>query len=280
MSEYSFQFAVLRYVHDPVTAEFINVGVVLYSKEARVLQAKISKRYGRLSDVFVNVNGEHYRRLVNFIEGKLNRFNTKFGQRDLFVDLPDKIEILLGQVLPPDDSSMAFSGIGGGLSSDLEESLLRLFERMVERYVKRDIAERRSNQQVWQVFSRQFDQYDIMAHLSPVTIETPTYKYTFEHAWKNERWHPVEPVSFDLVKKGSILEKANNWIGRASTLRASGKIDRLHLLVGAPSRPELQEAYQNATTNLIENIGPELDLVEEEDAPAFSARFARLISRH
>jgi hypothetical protein len=46
-------------------------------------------------------------------------------------------------------------------------------------------------------------------------------------------WHVFEPVSFDLVEAGSMLEKANRWVGRATNLRDSAEPFKLHLLVGA-----------------------------------------------
>ncbi len=45
MNEVPFQFAVLRYIHDPATQEFLNVGIVVYSKEARYIRAQVSSRY-------------------------------------------------------------------------------------------------------------------------------------------------------------------------------------------------------------------------------------------
>ena len=133
MNEYAFQFAVLRYIHDPVTQEFLNVGVVVYSREARYLRASVSTRYSRLSDTFQGINGDHYRRLMSYIERRLVRMHNEFQQPELFEGLPSQIETVLHQILLPDDSSLAFGGYGGGLTDDLEAELTRLFGRLVER---------------------------------------------------------------------------------------------------------------------------------------------------
>ena len=41
----------LRYVHDVVTGEFANIGVVLYAPEQRLLEARFTQSYERLKPV-------------------------------------------------------------------------------------------------------------------------------------------------------------------------------------------------------------------------------------
>ena len=38
----AYSFVTLRYVHDVVTGEFANVGVVLYAPDARLLEARFA----------------------------------------------------------------------------------------------------------------------------------------------------------------------------------------------------------------------------------------------
>lgn len=280
--EVAFQFAVLRYVHDPVTAEFLNVGLVLYSKEARYLKMLVNTRYSRLSDAFGGINGDYYRRVVSHIQNRIRWIQNDLSKPGLFDDWPTQIEVLLAQVLLPDDASLVFGGYGGGITLDLEAELERLYRRLVEWYTQPEKEERRTDQQVWQVYAQEFDRHEISLHLSPVTIETPTYHYQFEHAWKNERWHPVEPVSFDLMLASSILEKANKWIGRILNLADSDQIGTVHLLLGAPHREDLQDKYRAAKVNLLTKIPKDIkvELVEEAEAAEFSERFAQMIQKH
>jgi hypothetical protein len=280
MNEFAFQFAVLRYIHDPVTEEFLNVGVVIYSKEARYLKSLVSMRYSRLSDAFQEINGEHYRRVVGYIERQLAKMHNQFQQLELFDEPPAQIEMILHQVLPPDDASLVFGSYGGGLTTDLDAQLYRLYERLVEKYMEREDIPSRTDKEVWQIYRKELDRHNITIHLSPVTIRTPTYHYEFEYAWKNELWNPIEPVSFDLMHEGSILEKANRWIGRATMLEDSGEIDTLYMLLGAPRRGELQEAYEKATWNMRNKIPLQLKLIEESAAPEFSANLAKIINDH
>ena len=45
----AYSFSVLRYVHDPVTQEFINIGVAVFSPEAKYLRAICTTSYGRIT---------------------------------------------------------------------------------------------------------------------------------------------------------------------------------------------------------------------------------------
>ena len=48
-NQHSYTYAVLRYVHDVTSGEFVNVGVALYAPQARYLGALCRTIYGRLS---------------------------------------------------------------------------------------------------------------------------------------------------------------------------------------------------------------------------------------
>lgn len=279
MSEYLYQFAVLRYVHDPVTEEFLNIGVVVYSPEARYLKALINHNYGRLSDAFQRVNGAFYRKLTQNLENRLNQTYEKLNQSQ-WIDKPlERLEMLLGQILPPDDSSLRFSGFGGGLSADLDGALVALYQRLVTHYIEKPEGSSRDDNQIWQFYRDEFAKRNIIAHLSPVTIATPTFELEFSHAWKNERWHPVEPISFDLMQARSIVDKTSRWIGQVRSLAQSPALGKIYMLLGAPSNPALQASYQRA----IERIQQEttnVQIVEEEQAVEFSETFAQMIQEH
>lgn len=146
MKDFSFQYAILRYIHDPVTQEFLNVGIVIYSKEARYLKAWMNTRFSRLSRTFLEINGAHYRQIISYIQRSLSHIYTNFSQSNLFDELPTKIETILEQVLPPDDSSLVFGGYGGGLAANLDAELDRLYTRMVERYEEKGRSESRDDQ--------------------------------------------------------------------------------------------------------------------------------------
>lgn len=281
MSMFSFQFAVLRYFHDPVTQEFLNIGIVVYSKEKRYLETIINKRYGRVSKTFDGIDRNHYGRMVNSIENSINQFGSRLGKISLFDDYPDSIEILLASIVSTDDSSIRFGGFGGGVINDLDNELNRLYSRLVEKYEGRAVTESRRDDQVWHEYAKLFSDFQIIEYLQPKALGTENYQYQFSHSFKNDVWHPMEPVSFDLADQGYILEKANKWIGRAMLLADSEELGTLYLLLGAPSRPDLTDAYKTAARNLESKIkGLDVQVVLEENSKEFTREFAEFVKSH
>ncbi len=61
----------LRYLHDVVTGEFANIGVVLYSPEQRFLEARFTTSYERLNAIFLKIDHLHFRALMRYLA---NRF--------------------------------------------------------------------------------------------------------------------------------------------------------------------------------------------------------------
>lgn len=275
----SFQYAILRYHHDPLTGEFVNVGVVVYSLEERYIKSIINKRYGRISKAFPGIDRANYIRMVQSIENQLTRLGTALSKRTLLDDYPHNIEAILAKILPPDDSSLRFSGFGGGIVSDLDIELNKLFYRFVEKYEDRKKVESRRDDEVWHDYVELFSNYQIVNNLEPKTLGTDNYSYQFSHTYKNDKWHPIEPVSLDLADKGYILEKANKWIGRASLLADSDEIGTLFLLLGAPSNPELNDSYEIAAKNLETKIPLEVRVFREEDAEVASLELNNLINK-
>jgi len=220
-----YQFAILRYIHDPLTEEFLNVGVVLYAKHDCYLKVKISSRYTRLSNAFVsNINGAYYRRLVTHISSQILQLQKELkSSAERLVtphQWPTQIEFLLTQVLPKDDSSLVFGGYGGGLTINLDNELAYLYARLVEKYQDKKEFERRNDNDVWDmVYKPHFIERQILPHLEPVILKTPTYQQEFRYAWQNARYHPLETVSFDMVHAHSIRRKTARWIGNATHAR-------------------------------------------------------------
>lgn len=281
MNRYPFQYAVLRYVHDVITEEFLNIGVIVYSKPERFLKCLISERYGRLSTTFNGIERLNYSRIVSVIRQKVERLGIQLAQVSLFDTHQDRIEDFLHQVVMPNDASLVLGGYGGGLVEDLDLELERLYKRLVEQYIDIEEPESRNDQQVWAVYARSLVQYNVLEQLAPVTIQAPTYGHHFDHAYKNEKWHPIEPVSLDLVHSRSILEKANRWIGNATVLADSDAIGTLYLLLGAPRNRDLYEAYEYAVHNLETKItAMDVRVVKEENADQFSEELNQLIREH
>jgi len=193
-----------------------------------------------------------------------------------FCKRPDSIEQILNQVLPPDDSSLQFSTVGAGHTAELSRTLQQLYERYVEKYSGRVHYPSRDDEEVWAVFKKPLEERQVIGSLKPKKIVAPDYEYEFKRAMKNEVWHAYEPVSFDLMEASSILDKANNWMGRLTNLAESEEQFRPYLLIGAPRDPKLQTAFTKAQ-NILHKTPAKPQLVKESEAEEFAESLSQEI---
>ncbi|MGD0253184.1 MAG: DUF3037 domain-containing protein [Verrucomicrobiota bacterium] len=266
----------LRYVHDVVTGEFANIGVVLYAPEQRFLEARFTTSYERLNAVFLKIDHLHYRALMRYMA---NRFD------EIAADIRDGLHVppvtalneIVRQVLPPDDSSLQWSEQGGGFTDDLAKTLDELYKRFVERYVAGAEQVSRSDEEIAKPFKVKLGRK--AEKLAEKTIETKDYQYDFRFAWKNNIWHLYEPVSFDLVDPGSIREKANKWLGRGVALHDAKENFKIHFLLGEPRQDETKKAFENAI-HLLSKIPGQKELVRENEMERFAEHVAEEIGSH
>ena len=77
MSLQPYSFSFLRYVHEPLSGEFANVGVLLWAPESRFLGFRGSHKFRRLSRFFHGFHAQDYRALVGRLE---THFDKLAGQ--------------------------------------------------------------------------------------------------------------------------------------------------------------------------------------------------------
>lgn len=272
----AYTFVTLRYVHDVVTGEFANVGVVLYAPDQRYLEARFNSSYERLNALFIKIDHANFRNLIRYLSNRFVELATEV--RDTLNLAPVQgIHELVHRVLPPDDSSLQWSAVGGGFSADLGETVAQLYARMVERYARSGEIASRSDDDVGKPFKARLNKAAEKLHEK--RIEAKDYQYEFQYAWKNSIWHLYEPVSFDLLDPGSIVEKANRWLGRGVALHDSRERFKIHFLLGEPKQPGTEKAFESAK-HLLEKIPGQMELVSESQVEAFADSVAAEIAGH
>jgi hypothetical protein len=65
-----YSYTVLRYLHDTVTGEFVNVGVALFAPEVGYLSALCRTTYRRVSSAFPGLNGEQFRSVMRHVQAQ------------------------------------------------------------------------------------------------------------------------------------------------------------------------------------------------------------------
>ena len=275
----TYTYSVLRYVHDTTTGEFVNVGVVLYSSEARYASALCRSTLGRLTKTFPGMDGDAFKSLMRYIQSRIEEIGDGFKKELPFNGLPASVTEVAHAVLPPDDSSLQWSPPGSGLSENLSQTLETLYDRLVSRYDDRPQQERRSDEEVWRKYRRSLESRQVLKHLQPKKISVQDDEVEFQHAWKNGVWHCLEPVSFDLSSPDSIREKAHRWLGQILSVKESQERFKVYLLLGEPQQPALRPAFDKAVS-ILRRLPVASEIILEERAGEFSEQFAREIEAH
>jgi len=269
LEPYSFCF--LRYVHDPLSAEFVNVGVVLWAPQSRYLGYQFASKYRRLSRFFQDFESGDYRHLVSRIATQFERLKLEIDSPAPglpFEKEPEHARDLALRVIPHDDNALQWSSSSGGVTSSPAVELETLYREAIGRHY--DTAKPRRDDHVLfrQIYSRAFESPEVKSVITKHEVVAPLAQYTFEHAWKNGVWNVYQPLSFDLKKPDDIYEKAFRWDSRSRYLHAADEKPSIHLLLGTPEDSRLSRAYGKAKDIL--NGSNVVRLIEENEANDFA----------
>lgn len=240
-----YSYVVLRYVHDILTGEFVNVGLVVVVPGQPLILTKARKTFGRIKNIFPDLDSEAYKRAIEAIERGMKSVERSLKSEGLF-----KGEKTAGDyariALPLDDSSLQWSPVGAGLTSDPQKTFDQLYHRFITRY-DRPSQRRRSDEDVWRPVEAKLKEQGVQVSLGSKRVHGSTDAVDFRHAWKNGHWHVYEPLSFDLSDADNIKDKARRWLGHLSAVKVGATEDvQVHFLVGRPQSASLVPAYKNA----------------------------------
>jgi hypothetical protein len=119
-----YSYVSLRYVHDDVTGEFLNVGLVAFNPLGRTIKSKFSPNLLRVLRAFPSVQIVSLRKRLDALHRFLSQPELAF----------DSIEKALTAALPGDDSALQWSQVGAGVAQNFDAVLDELFERIVARF--------------------------------------------------------------------------------------------------------------------------------------------------
>ena len=262
MTHQPYSYVVLRYVPDQGAGEGLNVGVVVYSEQARFFGHRIDSHYERLSRAFATFDGPAFRRAVANLLNVFGHAERSFSETPLLVGDRSFTEWLRA-LMPDVGGSLSFTPPRHGIAEDLKEEVSVLFERMVEsQKAKVDEAPRRDDAQVWRAYEKALAP-GVSQHLRSKSFATPSIKVDFEHAVKNGAWHVIQPVSMDFKQPESMQRKASQWVGTAVGLQRVADLGTIFFLLGEPEKH--RKAYERAKT-LLDQAPVQHEIIEERDA--------------
>lgn len=282
MTKRRYTFTVLRYVHDRITGEFVNVGMVAFlhpsSGRPGCLKVMTRRTIGRMRDMFPDLIRSEFLSAMASINRAARKLDTEIKQDALGIMSDLDATAYARRILVQDDSALQWSSVGGGITDDFELTFERIFQRHVAKYDERSVV-RRSDDEVWKPVRQLLDQRRVPVDLQEKTISGDGDRIHFQHAWKNGVWHAYEPLSFDLADEDNIVRKAHRWLGQLASI-APNPVEpfKAHFIVGAPTNDRLMPAYRRAVHILQKS--PSADVFEEADVEQFVNRIEDEVRAH
>ena len=261
------QYQLLRYIHDRVTGEFVNVGVVVFSKEDAFLEAKVLTRYGRISQFYGEFDGHFLLKTIKNIQLQCEKASKKL---EFFSDATS-IEQLTSNILAKDDSSLYFTDAKTALDINPSILLNELYNRLVDRFNKENIDTQNADTKAWKgIYKQYFEKYGLEKKLKEHKIKTVSDEIKFDKAWKNGVWHCYQTVSFDLKNADSIKDKVYKWVGKINQIRTTDEDLNLYLLTSEPKEHKELNAFVDALLKFDTNKHVKVTIVKEHEADGFA----------
>jgi len=302
-----FSYSVLRYLHDPFTGESVNVGVLMFAPSVSWIRFKGTTRTQALSSLFRGFDRDHFVHFIHALESATKRLqdlldnsraaslssqlplfdeprdsrqDTSSSLMARFLTIETRSSVSIGDMaawlLPDNGLSFQFGEARGGISQNILATHDNLFDRLItkQRPPQRE-RKRRDHEDVWTTFQKPLRELGITNYLSPHEVQLPQFDdpISFRHAYKNEKWHAVEPVSFDYADASSIREQAFRWYGYGAALEQVEEFAQLYLLLGAPLDATQKKEYAGAKVWL-SRMENRPQLIEEDEAADFASELA------
>lgn len=279
MTEYS--YVILKYRHDAAADEVMNVGVVMFAPATGQVGVISLSKYGRLSEAFANFDGQLYHAIMNRLANQLNILNVRMSEGLFQVVERQQFEdagALVRTAWPDQGLAYFISPVLFGICNDVEKELAQLHERFVtSQHDERTGPARFSDDAVWSGLRAVLSRRGIDGVLQPKTLGISEIE--FDHAYKNGKWHVIEPVSLDYINPSQIKERALLTVGKASAVRDLPDFGTFHIVIGKPLRVATEKQFSNAI-NLLKTMPVRHEIVLPHEVEDFAARLEADLEKH
>lgn len=270
MSKRPYSYTTLRYVHDVVTGEFVNVGLLMFApataEAAAAIHFEFKERISRVRGMFPDVKRQDFASAMHALTRRTAAIRNEVCRPDLFVEDTDARSVAL-KVLPHDGSSLQWSSVGTGIATSIEAAFRRIADRMLSQYDSHNAA-RKTDEDVWRPVRQALSERKIGIDFEPQVINGEVDSIEFRHSWRNGVIHAYEPLSFDLADANNIKDKARKWGGHLASATIGADLEfRAYFIAGKPTNPSLLPAYQTAI-DILRSSPAHPDVFEEGDIDA------------
>lgn len=274
-----YSYSVLRYVHDTVTGEFVNVGLVMFSHESAFLRFKTKSTMSRLTSMFPSLKTSAFKALMSSLR---NRFSVIEAEATAGLGIWEKksrLDEVLLDALPKDDSSLVWSPVSTGVSADLAASYDKIFSRHITKFDQKAHRKTRSDEDVWRQFRKDLEKRNLLNFFKSKNIAGKDDEVEFPFAWKNGIWHCIEPISFDLTASESIREKAHRWLGQITSVTDSAEKFKVYLVLAKPQQSNLSGAFDKAVS-ILEKVPVASEIYIDSEMDSLVEKLQEQVRQH
>jgi Protein of unknown function (DUF3037) len=274
----TYQYQIIKYVHDHFTGEFVNIGVVVYDPETKYLGCKVTKKYKRISNFFPSSDGKRVLQLLQYFEKAIQlKAKELIGLFSPSISLTD----VTSSIILKDNSAIQYSIIKSAIDVDLDAALNDLYNDVVGKYDHdKDTQKSLSDDDVWRMkYKKYFDDAGISSKLKSHVIKTKNDDFKFEKAWKNEIWHCYEPLSFELQNKDAIKDKVYKWAGKLQGMQQTQ--EKLNITLLSALNPEFSDMKKFINEYLdVNNENIDVDIVFDDQAQKVVSKIMLEMEEH
>jgi len=276
----NYEFQILQYRHDIVTKEFINVGIVMFIPEEKVVKAKVIDNVSRLSTFFHGIDSTYVRKIIHSIEKYLNIEGNSYLATLESATVSNLLDITY-KVMPPNDAGLNFSESVFGITKDIERTFSELFARYVGKYEIHKEIKSRNDSDAWTEYKKYFESFKIAEKLTKpdIKVKTASDEFEFEHAWKNGRWNFYKPVSFDMTDEVKTKEKIYRFLGMTNELLTSQLSFNLNYLALSPKNDSFRSLLSKLDKSSNDNKIC-IKIIYENEAEIFARSVSEEITIH
>jgi hypothetical protein len=125
-----YTYTILRYVHDVMTGEFLNIGLVMHVPPQHKVLTRTTDRTDRIKCMFPDLDTKALSSSLQAVGRALDSKRAEASNAITFAE----------SAITKDNSSLQWSPQGSGHTNDVEETFRQLYSRFVSRYEKREVA--------------------------------------------------------------------------------------------------------------------------------------------
>jgi hypothetical protein len=277
------QFSILRYRHSYIVGEIINIGILFLFDDGEMIFHYPSK-LERISKLYGNISTSFIKNSLASIKNRTNKVNK--GQNNIVGNEVSLKYIIEKYFLSQDAGALFFSDIKSGLCIDRQATIEFYYNLYLSSYDK-EVDERKSERFIMDQFrnllKKRFDptlEKKIKVERT-LSDEKKGISEKFDYGWKNEQFHLVTPISFDLKDEQNISNKSMKYFALFNVLKTQAIDNNLKfdLLITKPEDKSLIKNYVKAI-DFIQDSGAPIDVIEEEEFKGYVKHLGEEVLGH